>query len=696
MASLRSRYYNVGEQFIRHDLKANNPHILAILIGGSSIYSTVPATDWDGAIVVATKLEVASLVNDQRPYLTTMLGIVREECPTLRFPDRSSPLWDRIDAVRFAGFDERNMKRSVKIFSLELFSSSSISTSMRILSYKEKRIFEASRPPSTKFFRIQQATRLEDGLFILDDQWVYVGDTTLCAHEKEKLYAAFGVTADMLVSGFWLYGHEPYGQQVQRYILGKYETLTKRRASAASMSRFHRFSSEHVSWVNMQLEDLHCLPETPLSCHCFFPNRTFLCGDANADYSEPLSSPPGQISRLPPESIELYKQTVAPSNLQRPSSAFSSNSTTTEITIPATLHVGTTTKLFCKRSQYAQQETEGAMKAATYGIRVQVPHIISSGELLYPLFEGTTESELRLSYLRSGGSDWYAAETLLYAELVKAEDTLRMYSKSLADHNVRTTEMTQLPIHRFFHSRLVENQRFHEFYGGSLDFCKQGPPTAKFLEMPWNINGMTYPSLTKLFANALDVLHPQSTQMMSCPLVFGLGDAHGANIMVSSTVSPNNSREILYVDYEVAGVHPLMLDLAKPFYNDVFFETMYMDQLPNIPETKYEVENDRINVSFAPIIDDIAQAVFDIKRRYLLRPLFEIIRKQGGDLEKNILLFGNALLLCATLTRNHSRHPEAFFRNMLTGIILSQATDLESFDTCLERLAIVTQGSKLE
>ena len=33
----------------------------------------------------------------------------------------------------------------------------------------------------------------------------------------------------------------------------------------------------------------------------------------------------------------------------------------------------------------------------------------------------------------------------------------------------------------------------------------------------------------------------------------------------------NNSREIFYVDYEIPGFHPVILDLSKPLYIDVFF-----------------------------------------------------------------------------------------------------------------------------
>ncbi|KAL8681157.1 MAG: hypothetical protein Q9186_002689 [Xanthomendoza sp. 1 TL-2023] len=384
----------------------------------------------------------------------------------------------------------------------------------------------------------------------------------------------------------------------------------------------------------------------------------------------------------------LAKETEPLSSLPCPPSAFSSNSTATKITLPAGTLSETATKIFCKRSPYSQEEIAGASNAAAFGLHVQIPHITSSGDLWYPFFEGETESELRLSLHRSGRSHWHAAETLLYAELVKAEDMLRVYSKCLTEPNMPKTEPIAQPIHRFFYFRLVEDVRFHQFYGDSISVGGKNLSREKFFETTWKINGVIYPSLGELFRVAMDVVHPSSLQNTSCPTVFGLGDAHGANVMISNDESPNCSREILYVDYEVAGFHPIMLDLAKAFYIDVFFNTVYMDILPEVLETKYAFEGNLIDAEFTPDIDDITQAVFDVKRRYLLQPLFDLALHYGSNLEMNVPLLSNALLLCATLTRNYSGHPAAFIRNMATGIVLAQAVDLEGFYSGLKSLGI--------
>lgn len=267
---------------------------------------------------------------------------------------------------------------------------------------------------------------------------------------------------------------------------------------------------------------------------------------------------------------------------------------------------------------------------------------------------------------------------------------LRVYQKCLLDRKSFHKNSADQPIHRFFHARLVDNARFREFYAGSFNVGGKSLSMEQILEIPWRMNGSIYPSLSELFRTAMDVVHPGSRQCTSCPIVFGLGDAHGANIMIASDVLPNNSREILYVDYEVAGYHPVILDLAKPLYADVFSDTLYMDILPGMPETKYEFRGEFIDVQFTLSVNDLTQAVFDIKRRYFIEPLMRLVSSIGGNLETNISLLSKALFLCATLTRNHDKNPNVFIKNMATGIVLSTAKDLNGLYPCFMTLGVET------
>lgn len=506
MASIHSRYCDTGRRFIRLDRRPPYPAVAAVLLGGSRIYSAgnrpdeEHASDWDGAIIVSTKLEILQLVNEQRPSLMGMLGIVKEECPALRVPDPSSPLWNDFDCIRVAGFDRLGVKRSVKVLSLDCFSEPR--DSLRILSFKDKRVFETFNPPAKRFYLVQQATRLEDGLFILHDQWIYTAPASTCVHGQNVPFTAFGVTADLLVSGFWLHGHEPHGHLIQSHLLLKYSSFSGRHANNQSFAKYHRFLSEHRNWLAGELSDLYLRlnipPERP-SCHCSFTERTFLCGEAYTAPGSPFMSFLAQSTSLSLQAVEYFNRTDTLSLQQRPPSAFASNSTAIECTIPAGTLEEMATKLFCKRSPYPQQEVQGALNAAGFGLRVQIPHVTSSGELLYPFFEGKTQSELRLSLHSSGRSHWHEAEILLYTELVKAEGMLRLYSKCFINHEMPKPEATAQPIHRFFHLRLAEDARFLQFYGDSCPIGGKNLTMADFLRVSWKVNGITYPPLNELF-----------------------------------------------------------------------------------------------------------------------------------------------------------------------------------------------------
>lgn len=46
------------------------------------------------------------------------------------------------------------------------------------------------------------------------------------------------------------------------------------------------------------------------------------------------------------------------------------------------------------------------------------------------------------------------------------------------------------------------------------------------------------------------------------------------------------------MDYEAAGFHPIMLDLARTFHNNLYFDILFMDLLPKGPETMSVIEEE--------------------------------------------------------------------------------------------------------
>ncbi|KAL8355785.1 hypothetical protein RB601_001201 [Gaeumannomyces tritici] len=694
MTSPRFDFLQVGRAFVDLNRVPALPAILAIFLGGSNLYSAKGNpenhhADWDGVIVVRTKLDIFTLVNQRRRDLLALLGIATEEMPEFSVPEPSSPLWDEFDALRIAGFTETHSKRSVKVLSLEYFWGPK--STLNILSYKDKRVYPADDLGTAKISRVQQATRLPSGLLVLHDQLVYQSPPTACVHGHKSSSASFGVTADLIVSGTCLFGNLSYGRQIKSRILSSYSAATQRHATIQSFARHTRFSTDFIDWLSKELSDLNrldplTLPRPSCVCPCFPKNASFLYGTTNTTHELVVQDFSERAKRVPLVVFHLVQQGLFQSH-QRPHSVFSSNSSTYEVLVPAV--EGDETKLFAKQSRHQLQEISGATTAAIYYPRIHIPRLTSSGNLLYPFFDGITEAELRMSFIHGGRSHWPSLELLLYTEMVKAEDTLRAYRTCLGGmEGKKQTVPPNEGIQRFLRSRVADDARFTEFYRDGFYISGKSIPMEKFLALPWKVNGAVYPSLRTLFRNALEVLHPQSTQMQTCPIAFGLGDAHGANVMISPSSSPDNSREIIYLDHEVAGFHAILLDLAKPFYNDIFFETLYADILPATEDIAYEIDEKSINVRFTPRVDDVTQAIFEIKTRYLLQPLCEFVLELGGNLERNVTLLSNALLLCATLTRNYGASYPTLFMNMATGIVLSTANDWKEFYSCLRSLGL--------
>ncbi len=96
--------------------------------------------------------------------------------------------------------------------------------------------------------------------------------------------------------------------------------------------------------------------------------------------------------------------------------------------------------------------------------------------------------------------------------------------------------------------------------------------------------------------------------------------------MISFTSLPDNSYEVTDVEYRVAGLYSVMFDLANPFYNDVSLRNSTQMFSKVTYKISYDIEGGVVSVRLGPHIDDITQAVFDIKNRYLLQPLYSFVR----------------------------------------------------------------------
>lgn len=670
-------------------------NIIAALLGGSSVYrptegdSHQRSRDWGGALIVARKIGIFILVNEHRSSLMAMLDIEHEEHPSFQVPSPTVARWNDFDAVRFAGFTNAGKKKSVKILSMDSFSSPADNT-LNILSFKDKRVFDSSTPQGNIYHRVHQASRIEDGLCILHDQLIFKAETSLCAHGNDASLAVFGPTADLLMSGVWIIGDATYGQSIQSSILRYYAAVAGRHATVETMARFPRFSHAHRQWLSDRLLSLNAAIGIPARYECINSDDLFLYGSNPSVPSKIDSKVQCQERRLPTEYQSNKDVAKFPQGPIIQPSIFSSNSTNWTITLPPPQGTNLeAVKLFCKRSSFAQHERAIAEHAAIFYPHIQIPSVAPSGDLLYPHFEGKSEAELRLSFIRAGRGDWRLSASIMEIEMIRAEDMLRAYQRSFG-RPVKSENATESrPIDRFYHTRLINNARFKEFYADGVEIHGRLLPLATFLSLRLKVNGHFYPSLGEISLQGAKVLHPQATSSYQA---FGLGDAHGANVMVSSSRGSDNRSELLYVDYDAAGYHSVTLDLAKPFYNDIFFETLYANTIEDPPAIEYTLneEANLIEITMGTVSQDqLASGILNIKRRYLMDPLLEFLGgDRSGGLGEHIDQFAYALFSCACLTRNFKGKWASLFRNIAVGAMFSQVTDMEGIWACCRTLGL--------
>ena len=141
---------------------------------------------------------------------------------------------------------------------------------------------------------------------------------------------------------------------------------------------------------------------------------------------------------------------------------------------------------------------------------------------------------------------------------------------------------SQQSIHTFFHHRVLGDSRFRQIYSANhLSFLQHSDHEATSLETllgsPLVVNGRNHQSLQYHLDRDSQVLVPERVGGLDSLLIlFGFDDGQGGNFMVSRASSPPS---MLYVDYEVVGYHTHFLDLAKPIYQDGFFNVAYADVL---------------------------------------------------------------------------------------------------------------------
>ena len=282
------------------------------------------------------------------------------------------------------------------------------------------------------------------------------------------------------------------------------------------------------------------------------------------------------------------------------------------------------------------------------------------------------------------------------ANLRKIEDTLRAYAMLMTDPR-ELGKLQSLPIHRFFHHRLPRpGTRLRKFYGDGFGISSNKCSLEQCIDAPIYTNEQAYPSLSRICKRAEYLLQPDGELSLS-PIVSGLGDVHSSNIMIAPDRSVQGHHDTLYIDYEVAGFHSLVLDLVKPCYSKIFFSALISDILgDDNGDIQFHVSEHKLEITLGLDADCISKAVVEVKRRHLIEPLRTNLHAKGLSNDTYVPHFAHALFACALLTRSYRYNFKSLMRSIAVGVVLSQTTCWdELWDKC-ESLLYIGNGISQE
>ncbi|KAK3935312.1 hypothetical protein QBC46DRAFT_346764 [Diplogelasinospora grovesii] len=409
-------------------------------------------------------------------------------------------------------------------------------------------------------------------------------------------------------------------------------------------------------------------------------------------------------------------------NVSRLSTPFSSNSICERATLHSILDDDYELEVLIKTAEGYRSELAALAKLSTlFDVRhlQRVAFVDDTSKQIYYEFfaDGKTLVEVRFWHLNSlveWGQDGLSVlhyRWLLGIECKRARDVWNSYDLSWHTPDPANAHPLAEPaeprIHQYFHHRLHNNKRLNDFYAELLlpmkpDSVGSTATLDELLHLPLIINNRPYHSLRYHLVRAGVLLNPAAVHWASLPRVYGLGDGHSGNVLITDHPANTTPADLRYIDYEVAGHHPVVLDMAKPTYNDCFYTALWGDQLsPDLsthtvdgsiderrgsgllPDIAWEVRpadaNDANGEAVAHITYNLNMCTLDkamgrMKFEGVVCRAFERIHDELGV---QLALraedaFASALLCCAVLTRNFSDRPDLFFLNLALGIELAE------------------------
>ncbi|KAF2744333.1 hypothetical protein M011DRAFT_460900 [Sporormia fimetaria CBS 119925] len=690
---------------------AENLGFLYLAVGGSRVYQQrdqkslhkTPAKvqDWDLVGLVESKGDILCLVLRKEIQLRSLLGIVDAEYLTWEVlrEDKNQENWE---VLRFAGTAKDGSKRSLKICSRDHLLHVGSEPAIRrfgVLSSRKVRYTRRYHPRDGHRIFIYQPLKLKEDLFVLDDADFL--------HPKDDLIAVNpGVTCDLFLTSVPVYEVAPNtASGLKATLLNKWRAISKEPCVEdviPLLYRFRDFDAQFAQRLRIEFTRVASASPRPL-LNLSSPSemkqseirrRQRLQNQYHIvcilDIAWDFWSPRYILSSPTPAALGNHEETFefrAAAERYCPS-PFTSNSEGLfgEICFRTDAEWR---RVYAKKAPHVIDELRALPDVLRYFPPSCVQQLLaaSAGQLFFRRFEGKMLSKVRLEYYDNksflnhiGPMD--AVDWFVKIEMQRTEHVGDAY-RSTMNMDPILARCAEQHIHRFYYARLESDSRFLEFYSEHcLDilgiYDLKEVRTSDFLNMPLTINGTKYHPLRYYLDRAKDVLDPSAPGgLSSLPEAFGLGDGHGGNVMVTED---HASPKMIYLDYEVSGFHCPFLDIAKSIYNDGFFNVLYADLLCDDATDRqnksgavvsWVINSEALCINYSVRVDAIGKTTAITKLEYLLRPIFNLVRRQSlrkAKVAEDVL--GNSLLACALLSRNFAKRADIFFLNLALGVRL--------------------------
>lgn len=222
-------------------------------------------------------------------------------------------------------------------------------------------------------------------------------------------------------------------------------------------------------------------------------------------------------------------------------------------------------------------------------------------------------------------------------EMEREKERLIVLGYEKRTGQIRLKEYLNLSVNNLFHKR-INGERFKDFFlKGEI---------VKYLDKQIIVNGnKNNLTLRQMFERVRAKY--STTNDKQVPTFPSHGDAHQGNVIVS------DRGNIHFFDNEYSGMMPSLMDLSKPYYNDLFGALFFYfhQQLMNYFELK----------SYKCTANSLS---FEIKLKKELKTRMELAkiklqqRKKYISSDNDFLSLNDYLFMCHTLTKDPNMYPD--------------------------------------